>query len=132
LSLLGVAYAQVRRGGDATAAWQEALALSPDNPAVLSNMAMELTAQGDAAQAETLLRRAVAQPGAGLQVRQDLTLVLGLQGKLVEAERMLRVDLPPEQADADLAYLKAVSTGASTPAPAAPDRSWASVKGSGG
>jgi Flp pilus assembly protein TadD len=137
LSLLGVAYAQVRRGDDATAAWRQALALSPDNPAVLSNMAMELAAQGDAPQAEALLRRAVAQPGASLQVRQDLTLVLGLQGKLTEAERRLRVDLPPDQADADLAYLKAVSTGANpaavVPAVAAPPaRSWASVKGSGG
>jgi len=136
LSLLGVAYAQVRRGDDAMTAWRQALALSPDNPAVLSNMAMELAAQGDAAQAETLLRRAVAQPGASLQVRQDLTLVLGLQGKLTEAEHRLRVDLPPEQADADLAYLKAVSTGATALSPAAEaapsGHSWASVKGPGG
>ena len=47
----------------------------------------------------------------------------------------LRVDLPPDQADADLAYLKAVSTGAATAGPtaaAAPARSWASVKGPGG
>ena len=136
LSLLGVAYAQVRRDDDATIAWRQALDLSPDNPAVLSNMAMQLAAKGDAPQAEALLRRAAAQPGASLQVRQDLTLVLGLQGKLTEAEQRLRVDLPPDQADADLAYLKSVSTGALpvTPAsaPAPPARSWDSVKGSGG
>ena len=134
LSLLGVAYAQVKREDDAMAAWRQALALSPENPAVLSNMAMELAAQGDAPQAEALLRRAAAQPSAGLAVRQDLTLVLGLQGKLTEAEQRLRRDLPPDQAEADLAYLKAVSTGA---APASipvstSDRSWNGVKAAGG
>jgi Flp pilus assembly protein TadD len=136
LSILGVAYAQVRRHDDALAAWRQALDLSPDNPAVLANMAMELAATGDAPQAETLLRRAAGQPGASLTVRQDLTLVLGLQGKLAEAERRLREDLPPEQADADLDYLKAVSVGGgqATPvaAPAQPARSWDSVKSSGG
>jgi Flp pilus assembly protein TadD len=135
LSLLGVAYAQVRRGDDAMVVWRQALQLSHDNPAVLSNMAMELAARGEAPQAETLLRRAVAQPGASLQVRQDLTLVLGLEGKLGEAEHRLREDLPPEQADADLAYLKAVSASAGAANPAAapsPNRSPAPVKGSGG
>jgi Flp pilus assembly protein TadD len=134
MSILGVAYAQVRRHDDAMAAWGQALTLSPDNPAVLANMAMELAATGDAPQAETLLRRAADQPAASLQVRQDLTLVLGLQGKLAEAEKRLREDLPPEQADADLAYLKAMSAGgAATPAAAtAPARSWDSVKSSGG
>jgi Flp pilus assembly protein TadD len=135
VSLLGVAYAQVRRDDDAMAAWRDALVLSPDNPSVLSNMAMELVARGDAAQAETLLRRAVAQPSASLQVRQDLTLVLGVEGKLAEAEHRLRIDLPPDEADADLAYLKAVSQGAA-PGPAAaalpPARSWTTLKGAGG
>ncbi|HEX4198637.1 MAG TPA: pilus assembly protein TadD [Caulobacteraceae bacterium] len=133
LSLLGIAYAQVRRLDDAQVAWRQALALSPDNPAVLTNMAMQLAQQGDAASAEALLRRAAAQPGANLTVRQDLTLVLGLQGKLGEAETLLRRDLPPDQADADLAYLQAVSskTVAAAPAPA-PQRTWDSLKAAGG
>jgi Flp pilus assembly protein TadD len=133
LSLLGIAYAQVRRADDAQAAWRQALVLSPDNPAVLTNMAMELAAKGDTASAETLLRRAAAQPGANLTVRQDLTLVLGLEGKLSEAEVLLRRDLPPDQADADLAYLQAASArGAPAAAPVAPQRSWDSLKGAGG
>jgi Flp pilus assembly protein TadD len=131
LSLLGVAYTQVRRDADAQAIWRQALQLSPDNPAILSNVAMALAAGGDAAQAESLLRRAVAQPGASLQVRQNLTLVLGLQGKLGEAEQRLRRDLPPDQADADMAYLQAVSSG-SAGAAGQNARSWASVKGAGG
>jgi Flp pilus assembly protein TadD len=111
LSLLGVAYDQVSRGEDAETAWRQALALSPDNPAVLSNLAMHQAARGQPADAERLLRQAVAQPGAGLQVRQNLALVLGLEGKLKEAEALERQDLPPQLADANMAYLRAVAGG---------------------
>jgi Flp pilus assembly protein TadD len=129
LSLLGVAYTQVRREDDAQDAWKAALVLSPENPAVLSNMAMAMASKGDAPGAETLLRRAVAQPGAGLQVRQDLTLILGVEGKLGEAEKLLREDLPPEQADANLAYFKAVSSGKDAVQPGADGHSWNALKG---
>jgi Flp pilus assembly protein TadD len=131
--LLGIAYAEVRRPQDAQIAWRAALALSPDNPSVLSNMAMEMAADGDAAGAEPLLRRAAAQPTAGLTVRQDLTLVLGLEGKLGEAETLLRQDLPPDQADADLAYLQAAYTGrgSAESTAAASTRTWASMKSGG-
>ena len=135
LSLLGVAYDEVRRYDDAQATWRAALVLSPENPDVLSNMAMQLAAEGDAPGAEALLRRAAAQPGASLIVRQDLTLILGLEGKLGEAETLLRQDLPPDQADADLAYLQAASSGktAADPAPAAPNQhSWDALRGGGG
>jgi Flp pilus assembly protein TadD len=134
LSLLGVAYDQVHRDADAAAAWTQALGLSPDNPAILSNMAMAQAARGDAAGAETLLRRAVAQPGASLQVRENLTLVLGLQGKLAEAETLLRQNLPPEQAEANLAYLQAIAphAAAQQTQAAPPARTWDAVKGAGG
>ncbi|QUD90838.1 pilus assembly protein TadD [Phenylobacterium montanum] len=130
MSLLGVAYVQVQRDDDAQAIWHDALALSPENPAVLSNLAMDMAAKGDAAGAETLLRRAVAQPGSGLVERQNLSLVLGLQGKLAEAEKILREDLPPEQANADLAYLQSLTKAKASIAPAT-TRTWAAVKGAG-
>ena len=72
-SLLGVAYDQVGRTADARAAWQQALILSPNNPAILSNLAMSWFSAGDMAKAEPLLRQAVAQPGVTLhQERQNL------------------------------------------------------------
>jgi Flp pilus assembly protein TadD len=133
-SLLGVAYAQVKRDDDARAVWAEALKLSPNNPAVLSNMAMQMAAKGDAAGAEALLRVAVAQPDASLQVRQNLTLVLGIEGKFDEAETWLRRDLPPDQADADLAYLQTMSGKGAAQAPAQPPsaHSWQGVGAAGG
>lgn len=105
-SLLGTAYEQVRRPDDARAAWAQALAISPENPDVLTNMAMSAMTRGDAVSAEPLLRRAAAQPGASLKVRLNLAMVLGLTGKIGEAEQMLRRDLPPEAADSNLAWLR--------------------------
>jgi len=136
LSLLGVAYQQVRRVDDARAIWAEALRLSPDNPEVLTNAAVALTSEGNAAAAETLLRRAVAQPGATLKMRQNLALVLGLQGKTAEAEQLIRRDLPPEMADRNVRWLNdkvaAQTAAASTPTALAATgtaRTWSSLQG---
>lgn len=131
LSLLGVAYQQVRRPDDAKTAWTEALRLSPDNPDVLTNAAIARMGEGDAPSAEILLRRAAAQPGASLKVRQNLALSLGLQGKTAEAEAILRRDLPPEVADANLRWLAERTAAASAAAAPVAEtaRTWSSVQG---
>ena len=108
-SLLGVAMEQVKRVDDARGEYARALQLSPDNPAALSNLALLDAAAGDRTTAESLLRRAAAQPSATVQERADLALVLGLEGKVGEAEQILRRDLPPELAEQNLAYLRAAS-----------------------
>ncbi|MDZ4362707.1 tetratricopeptide repeat protein [Brevundimonas sp.] len=124
-SLLGTAYEQVRRPDDARSAWAQALVISPDNPAVLTNIAIAAMTQGDIAVAEPLLRRAAAQPGASLKVRLNLAMVLGLTGNMAEAEQMLRRDLPPEAADRNLEWLRArIGGGAVDQA-----RTWGSLQG---
>ena len=70
---------------------------------------MSYALAGDAPTAETYLRQAVALAGAGPAERQNLALVLGLQGKLAEAESLIREDLPPAAAAANLAYLKSLA-----------------------
>ena len=107
-SLMGVALEQSERPAEAREAYQRALTLSPENPAVLSNLAMSYAAAGDRAQAEQLLRRAVAKPDATITERQNLALVIGLQGRIEEAERLIRADLPPDVASSNLAYLKSM------------------------
>lgn len=125
-SLLGTAYEQVRRADDARAAWAQALAISPENPDVLSNMAMSAMTHGDMNAAEPLLRRAAAQPTASLKVRLNLAMALGLNGKMGEAEQMLRRDLPPELADRNLDWLRSRVGGA---APTDTARTWGSLQG---
>jgi Flp pilus assembly protein TadD len=109
VSLLAVALEQAERGQEALAAHEKALALAPDNAATLSNLGMYYATHGEPAKAEPLLRRAAAAPGAGPQERQNLALVLGLQGRFDEAERLERQDLPPSVVDNNLAYLRATA-----------------------
>ena len=125
-SLLGVAYEGVDRAAEARAAWETALRLSPENPGVLANLALSWAAAGDLPRAEALLRRAAARPDAGMKVRQNLVFVLGMQGKMAEAERLLRDDLPPEQAAANLAWLRSAAAGGGSA------RSWDAVRGGSG
>lgn len=134
LSLLGVAYQQVRRADDARAAWNEALRLSPGNAEVLNNAAMAQMTGGDPAGAETLLRQATAQPNASMQMRLNLAMALGLQGKIGEAEQIIRRDLPPDAADRNLEWLRnqarpataGTTTDAASPALV---RTWSSLQG---
>jgi Flp pilus assembly protein TadD len=123
-SLLGVAYAQAGRDEEALAAHRQAVALAPNNPAPLTNFALYCATHGDAAQAESLMRTAAAKPGAGITVRQNLALVLGLQGRFDEAEKIARADLPPESVANNMAYLHA----AAGPASGGAARSWDAVK----
>lgn len=124
-SLLGVAYEQNEQPDLARAAYEQALRLAPENPAALTNYALFKATHGDPQAAEAMLRRAVVQPGAGAAERQNLALVLGLEGKIAEAERLIRQDLPPEVANTNLAYLRTLSA---RPASAGPVRSWSSVQ----
>ena len=57
----------------------------------------------------------MANPAATPKMRQNLALVLAIQGKYAEAEQLARKDLPPEQAAANLKYWKE-SLGSAKPA----------------
>jgi Flp pilus assembly protein TadD len=105
--LEGVAHEQNEQPEDARTAYLQALELSPNNPAVLSNLALWYAKRGDTCQAEKLLRTASAQPTANARERQNLALVLGMEGRFTEAEQLMRQDLPPPITDNNLAYLKA-------------------------
>ena len=57
-------------------------------------------------EAEATLRLAAAQRGAEPKVRQNLALVVGLQGRFQEAETIAKGDLSPDEAAANVAYLR--------------------------
>lgn len=128
VALLAVALEQAGRDDEALGYHRQAQTLAPNEPAVISNLAMYYAGHGDLTQAEQLLRRAVTLPRADAKVRQNLALVIGLQGRLAEAEQLVRQDLPPDQVANNLAWLRAVTARAPTPA-STPGRSWDSVRG---
>ena len=126
-SLLGVAYEQADRYDEALAAHRQALALAPDNPVALGNLGMFYASRGDTAKAEATLRQAAARPDAPIAVRQNLALVVGLSGRIDEAERLARQDLPPEMVENNLAWLRSAQAPAPAPS-AASARSWESLR----
>ncbi len=88
--------------------YEAALRIVPNDPSVLSNLGLSYALAKRLGDAERVLRQASTQPTADARVRQNLALVLGLQGKFPEAEEALRRDLPPEAASANLAALRSM------------------------
>jgi Flp pilus assembly protein TadD len=105
---LGVAYDQLGKPVRARAAFNRALALKPNHPGILSNLGMNYAADGDPAMAERYLRQAVSLPDAPIQARQNLALVLALQGRFAEASTLAQEDLSTELAEQNIAYVRAM------------------------
>lgn len=93
----------------AKATLEKGLALAPGQPALLNNLAFVHTLEGQPKKAEQLLRQASALPGATPRTRQNLALVLGLQGKFDESKKIAATETTPEIADANIAYLKGLA-----------------------
>jgi Flp pilus assembly protein TadD len=69
--------------------YERALALSQNQSSVLNNLAMAHAMGGDPKKAEELLHQAAATPGGNTaKVKQNLALVLGLQGRYDEAKQL--------------------------------------------
>jgi Flp pilus assembly protein TadD len=104
----GAVLDQLGRSAEARAKYRQALDLQPNEPSVLSNLGMSYILSSDPRTAETYLKLAASQPGADSRVRQNLALVVGLQGRFAEAEKIASQELSPEQATANLAYLRSM------------------------
>jgi Flp pilus assembly protein TadD len=106
LSVQGAVLDQLGRHDEAQRYYASALKIRPEDPSVLSNLGLSYALAKDLKNAEITLRHAVALPGAEPRVRQNLALVVGLQGRFAEAETIARADLPTDQAAANVAYLR--------------------------
>jgi len=108
VSAEGAILDQLDKPDEARALYQKALMLKPNEPSILSNYGMSYLLKGDLKTAESYLRKAAAQPGADSRVRQNLALVVGLQGRFDEAEKIASAELPPDQAAANVTYLRSM------------------------
>ena len=89
LAGLGLAFDRLENHVQAQEAYEIALQRQPNRVSTLSNYGLSLALTGQLQQAEDALRKAVEQPGADVRVRQNLALILGLQGRF---EEMAAVD----------------------------------------
>lgn len=107
-SALGSAYDQQGLYEKAREQYRKALVADAKNVTVLNNLAMSYALEGHLKRAEAELRKADALPASGREprIRQNLALVVGLQGRFDEATALARKDLPPEQVEENMAYLR--------------------------
>ncbi len=94
--------------------YNSALKIRPNDPTVLSNLGLSHALSRNLPTAEATLRNAVAQPQADMRVRQNLALVLALQGKFGEAENILRRDLAPADAASNIAEIRRMISQSNT------------------
>lgn len=108
LSAQGAALDQLGRAEEARQYYASALRIAPEEPSVLSNLGLSYVLSKDLPKAEETLRRAYVRADEDPRVRQNLALVVGLRGRIAEAESIVTADRPPEEAAASVAYLRRV------------------------
>lgn len=106
LNAQGAVLDQLGRHAEAQRHYSTALKIVPGEPSILSNLGLSYALMKELKRAESTLRRAVLQPNADPKVRQNLALVVGLQGRFAEAEKIARADLPEDEAAANVSYLR--------------------------
>jgi Flp pilus assembly protein TadD len=107
ISARGTVLAKQGSYRDAIPLYERALALAPNQPSILNNLALARAMEGHADQAEPLLKRAAAD-GKDPRVSQNLALVLGLQGKYDEARVAAARDLRADNAAEDVDYVRRI------------------------
>ncbi|MGE3226819.1 MAG: tetratricopeptide repeat protein [Parvibaculaceae bacterium] len=107
-SAMGSVLDQQGQYGEARDYYQRALKIAPGNTAVMNNLGMSYALEGDLKQAEKTLREAANRPTSRSEprLRQNLALVVGLQGRFDEARQIASADLPPAEVEANMAYLE--------------------------
>ena len=106
LSAQGAVLDQLGRFEEARQYYASALKIAPEAASVLSNLGLSYLLSKDLPKAEQTLRRAYGRADADPRVRQNLALVVGLQGRVADAEAIVKADQPAEMAAANVAYLR--------------------------
>jgi Flp pilus assembly protein TadD len=106
LSAQGAVEDQLGDHDQAQSYYRAALQIAPNQPEVLSNLGLSYALSKQLPLAENTLRTAAAQPGADTQVRQNLALILSLEGKFDAAQTVAQEDLAPVDAAEDVASIK--------------------------
>jgi Flp pilus assembly protein TadD len=121
LLVKGAVLDQMGRNDEARATYQQAMLIAPNEPSLEANLGLSYAMTNDLGQAESYLRTAVGMRGATSKVRQNLALVVGLEGRFDEARALFAAELAPDQVEANMAYVRALLTQ---------QNRWSAIKGS--
>lgn len=110
LSVKGAILDQTGQNEAARAIYKQAQLTAPGEASLEANLGLSYAMTNDLAQAEQHLRRAVSMPTATSQIRQNLALIVGLQGRFDEARALYQVELPADQVENNMAYIRALIT----------------------
>ena len=113
----GVAYDQLGDFPHARQSYEAALAISPNNPAILNNLGLSYMMAGDKQNAAKYLRMAAAAPGATAKVRANLALVADVPAAVAEAPKPAAPVEAAEAAPAPAPKAKAEPKPAPEPKP---------------
>ena len=108
ISARGTVLAKQGKYADAIKFFERANMLSSGRPSVMNNLALAHAMNGNAQQAEGLLRTTVAKGKVNPKVKQNLALVLSLQGKYEESTKIASSVLPPAAASSNTALLRKI------------------------
>jgi len=113
LSARGTVMAKQGNYKEAVPFYERALQLAPGQASILNNLALAYTMDGQAEKAEQYLRQAASSGASDPRIRQNLAMVLSLQGKTAEARTVAEAE------DGTAIRSASNSQAASEPAPAA-------------
>jgi Flp pilus assembly protein TadD len=105
LSAQGTLHAKKGEHAQAQQYYRAALEKNPEAGSVTNNLALSYALDGKAKESEALLREATANGQDDKRIRQNLALVLGVQGKYDEARQVASVDMTEAQAKSSMSYL---------------------------
>lgn len=110
LLVKGATLDQLGRNQEARQVYAQALVAAPGEASIEANLGLSYAMTNDLGAAEQHLRRAVQMRGANSQIRQNLALIVGLQGRFDECRALYAAELPPEQVESNMNYVRALLT----------------------
>ncbi|MFI5013048.1 MAG: tetratricopeptide repeat protein [Hyphomicrobiales bacterium] len=122
LSAEGIASDGVGLHDRAQSFYLSALKIAPGEPGVMSNLGLSYALSKKLPEAERVLTEAAQSPKADARVRQNLALVLALQGRFDNANQTLRHDLSPADAANNVAEIRSMIAQPNT---------WDAIRGKG-
>ena len=110
LSVKGAILDQTGANQEARLLYRQALLIAPEEASLYANLGLSYSMTNELPEAEAHLRRAAGMAGATSKIRQNLALVVGLQGRFEECRLLFAAELPADQVEAKLAYIRALLT----------------------